>query len=515
MDRDEARFAQASKQMLETGNLVDIRFQDVPRYKKPAGIYWFQGASAALAGPPYDRIWAYRLPSLLGAIAAVLLTFWAGTPLFGRRAAFLGATLLAGTIMLGAEARLAKTDAALLACVVLAQGSLARLYSGDKRLTPALLFWAAQGLGILIKGPIAPLISLLTIAALAIWDRRADWLRALRPHLGLPLMLLMVAPWLIAIGFASHGQFFTDAVGNDMAQKLAGGQESHGAPPGYYFIAAIVTFWPATLFLLPALGHAFHERTAPAFRFALAWALPAWLFFELVPSKLPHYVLPAYPALTLLCGAAILAAMEEGTRPFGKILSGLARAGFAVGAVLFIALLAGLQRLADGVYHLGDIALALLVIPLAVLADLAFRRKRYDRAAAVALACSAVVTAGALGVVGPGLDAPFVAPRLVAALPRTPQGHLPRLVISGYSEPSLVFLAGTGTLIVPSGTRAAETLALSSDSNIVAAVSAEADPAFRAEMAQLHLHFPAIGRISGFNYSIGKPVTLILYKARP
>src|SRR3982751_4537128 len=79
-DRDEARFAQATKQMLETGEYVDIRFQDEVRYKKPVGIYWLQAAvvktATALGMPNAQRtIWVYRIPSLIGAVGAVLLTY--------------------------------------------------------------------------------------------------------------------------------------------------------------------------------------------------------------------------------------------------------------------------------------------------------------------------------------------------------------------------------------------------------------------------------------------------------
>ena len=82
VDRDEARFAQATKQMLETGEYVDIRFQNEVRYKKPVGIYWLQAAAVKAGealGVPQARttIWLYRLPSLFGAIGAVLLTYWA------------------------------------------------------------------------------------------------------------------------------------------------------------------------------------------------------------------------------------------------------------------------------------------------------------------------------------------------------------------------------------------------------------------------------------------------------
>ncbi len=81
IDRDEARFAQATKQMVESGDFVDIRFQDEVRYKKPVGIYWLQAAvvetaSRSACRGPQVRIWLYRMPSLIGAIGAVLLTYW-------------------------------------------------------------------------------------------------------------------------------------------------------------------------------------------------------------------------------------------------------------------------------------------------------------------------------------------------------------------------------------------------------------------------------------------------------
>ena len=115
-DRDEARFAQATKQMLETGEYVDIRFQDEVRYKKPVGIYWLQAAvvkTAEALGVPNARqtIWLYRIPSLIGAIGAVLLTYWTALAFVSRRAALLAGLMMATSILLGVEARLAKTDA--------------------------------------------------------------------------------------------------------------------------------------------------------------------------------------------------------------------------------------------------------------------------------------------------------------------------------------------------------------------------------------------------------------------
>ena len=89
-DRDEARFAQATRQMLETGDFVRINVQDEPRNKKPIGIHWMQAGAVALTEPitgNLNTIWAYRIPSLLGAIIAALAAFWGGIPAVGRRAA--------------------------------------------------------------------------------------------------------------------------------------------------------------------------------------------------------------------------------------------------------------------------------------------------------------------------------------------------------------------------------------------------------------------------------------------
>ena len=138
VDRDEARFAQATKQMLETHEYVDIRFQNEVRYKKPVGIYWLQAAAVKageVLGVPQARttIWLYRLPSLAGAIFAVLLTYWAALAFVARRGALVAALMMASSVLLGVEARLAKTDAMLLFTSVAAMGAMARIYLASQR----------------------------------------------------------------------------------------------------------------------------------------------------------------------------------------------------------------------------------------------------------------------------------------------------------------------------------------------------------------------------------------------
>jgi len=186
IDRDEARFAQATKQMVESGDFVDIRFQDDVRYKKPVGVYWLQAAAVETAsklGLPRAqlRIWLYRVPSLIGAIGAVLLTYWTALAFVTRRGAALAALLMASCVLLGAEARLAKTDAMQLLSVTAAMGAMARVYlswqRGEDPVHPSwsapAIFWTALAGGILLKGPLILMFVGLTILALAILDRSA------------------------------------------------------------------------------------------------------------------------------------------------------------------------------------------------------------------------------------------------------------------------------------------------------------------------------------------------------
>src|ERR1700719_452106 len=291
LDRDEARFAQATRQMLETGDFLRIRFQDEARNKKPAGIYWLQAAAvAAFSAPASTAIWPYRLPSVVGALTAALLIFAIGSALFAgdaespapRVAAFIAAVLLASALGIIVEAHIAKTDAALLATVVAGQGAIGLIYVRARTGRPAMpalaaMFWAAETAAILLKGPPGPALAILTVLALSIADRDLRWLRALYPVAGIIFTIIAVLPWLIAIERATEGNFLADSLGQDLWAKLIGPQESHGAPPFSYLLMATATFWPGSVMLVPALARGWRGREMPAERFLLAWLLPAWV----------------------------------------------------------------------------------------------------------------------------------------------------------------------------------------------------------------------------------------------
>lgn len=509
VDRDEARFAQATRQMLETGDFVRIRFQAEPRNKKPAGIYWLQAASVAVFSDVESReIWPYRLPSALGAAAAVLLTFGLGQALVGRRAAFLGAALLASSLALVVEAHMAKTDAMLLAAVVAAQGALARIYLAAREgrgtgAGPPLLFWAALGFGMLIKGPIAPMIAVLTLVALKLSDRSTPLLRLLRPAWGAPLALAFVLPWLIAVSLVDDSGFIGQAVREDLLAKLFSGQEAHGFPPGYYLLLLVVTFWPGSLFVWHGLRWAWRGRAEPALRFCLAWIVPAWLLFELVPTKLPHYVLPLYPALALLAGRAALDA-AEGLVPRLRSWDGRlaylawALAGLAIaGAAVAIPIAAG-----GGVEPLSLIpALAALTVAGAGLRQA--WRGRIVPALAVGIVAAVAIHAPTLQYVLPRADGIWLSRSVAEAAARVAPAR-PLVAAAGYHEPSLVFLFGT-ELALTGPVEAARRLAAAPDGLVL--VSGDNADAFRAARPTA----TPLATVRGFNYSKGRWLELTLY----
>ena len=517
LDRDESRFAQSSRQMLESGNFIDIRFGHVPRYKKPAGIYWLQSATTAIAGlGDRSHIWTYRLPSLLGGLFAVLLCFWCARAFASAEAAWLGAALMATSVLLTAEATIATTDAVQLACLMGAMGVLLRLYlSGRDPQAPVsglrlvLLGWAAFAAGILIKGVVVPAVCVATVLALVAWDRGAwRWLKGLRPLYGIPLVLLIVLPWAIAILLESHGAFYEQSLGQDFAAKLAGGQESHGAWPGYYLLLVTLTFWPAILFVLPGLGAAIRKHGDPATRFLLVWAGASWAMFEVVPTKLPHYVLPAYPALAMLAALWMLRPRDEPEARWQPILFYAAAAQFALGVAAFTVAPVLLPKMygAGSVWWLMALAGLGAVLGLAALIA-QLRRSAIWATALALLAVLAFYPVLTVGVV-PRLSALWVSPRAAQLVTLRAHRGDPPPALAGYTEPSLVFLLGTETRLTD-GAGAAEVGAFQGG---LALVEDDERSAFLAHLAELEADAVKVGELSGLNYSRGRKVHITLYR---
>jgi 4-amino-4-deoxy-L-arabinose transferase-like glycosyltransferase len=514
LDRDEARFAQASAQMLESGDYVSIDFQDRPRFKKPVGIYWMQAAAVkAFSGVEKRRIWAYRIPSLIGAMIAAAACAWGAAGFFGGRRGFVAGAILGATLILSTEAFIAKTDAMLCAMVTLALAALGRLYAAYRdgqppgRLT-RLLFWIGIAVSILVKGPIGPMIALTTILALWAWDRKAPWLKDIWWTWGVAIVLLVVGPWALAITVTTDGGFWTSAVAGDMLSKLnEAGQESHGAPPGVHALLAPVLLFPATLLLPAGLAYGWTCRDRPGVRFALCWLVPAWLIFELSPTKLPHYTLPLYGALAWLIAAAVAEPTPRLVRLTGAILGMMVACALGVGVIYAAKTYGGATATAAA-------TLAAVLFAAAGIAGAVYLLQRRPlHALTAALALGVAAHAVAAGLAAPQLHTLWVAKRTTKALdaaridPRN--GITPGPVaITGFHEPSIVFSLGTETALT--------------DAQGAADAIAEGRPAV-VEKGQLAAFLDAVraygvtaapaGEVRGLNYSKGDPVDLFLYRS--
>ncbi|MGE4165451.1 MAG: ArnT family glycosyltransferase [Xanthobacteraceae bacterium] len=515
VDRDEARFAQASKQMVESADYVDIRFQNEVRYKKPVGIYWLQAGAvqaASALGIPEARgeIWIYRLPSLLGATGAVLLTYWTALAFVSRRAALLAGAMMASCVLLGVEARLAKTDAMLLATTTAAFGALARAYLAPRRTPPGVvdwsvpvIFWTALAAGTLLKGPLIFLFVGLTTLVVSIIDRSVRWLAVLRPITGLIWYLLLVLPWFVMIMGKTGSAFFQGSIGADALPKILGAQESHGAPPGLYFILFWVTFWPGAVIAGLAAPTVWRARREPGAKFLLAWLIPAWIVFELVVTKLPHYVLPVYPAIAIL----IAGVLERG---------GLSKARWLIhGTIGWVLLPAAIAVVSIVGFVVLSRDLGFVAWPFAAGAVVMglFAWWLYDVDGAEYAMLRAIVAAfltvvTVYGVVLPSLPALFPSVAMTQALHDSDCDE-PLVAAVGYHEPSLVFLAGTRTLLTD-GAGAADFLRQGACR--FAFVEQRHERSFAQRAQAIGLRYAPLPRIEGFNISNGRRISVSVFR---
>jgi 4-amino-4-deoxy-L-arabinose transferase-like glycosyltransferase len=516
LDRDESRFAEASKQMIESGNYVDIRFSTVPRYNKPVGVYWLQAASTRLLGqPPYKRIWTYRLPSLIGGILAVLLTYWCARAFASRETSLMAAALLAVTALVAGESVIATTDALLLATIMAAQGVFLRTYllarrGSESGPSPALWLaaWAAIGFGVLLKGPVILAVLALSAITISLWDGDWTWLRKLRPGWGVLVMLAIVLPWAIAIAFASHGAFYQRALGHDFAAKVMGGQESHGAPPGYYLVLWSVTFWPAILFALPGIGAGILHRAQPAIRYLLAWAAPNWLMFEAVPTKLPHYILPVYPALAVLTALWLTNDQGAGEPRWLTVLRTYSRAQFLVVAAAAVAIVPDLFGAAIPIVpFLAALGLLGVCMAAAVLQE----RRQVTAAAICAVIAAALLYPLLSAVVAPRLGALWLSERAAPRIVADSRPNDPPPVLAGYVEPSLVFLLRSD-IYLKSGKEGGPIAAAQGG---LAVVEDHERSDFLQALHSRHARETPVDQLSGFNYSRGREEHITVYRITP
>ncbi len=320
-DRDEPRYAQTSRQMLQSGDWVVPHYLDLVRTAKPPLIYWCQAAAMRIfgdAGPAAN--FAARFPS---AVAISVLLVGASAflwPRLGPQRTLWTVTIFATSGLTIASAKMCITDAVLLVWVTVAQLCLYAAWRG-RATWPVVIAWAvATGLAGLTKGPVVVGMQAMTVLVLFVLhavDRR--WAPAAAADVAPPppavaggpvwprvvvavlIVAAIVLPWVLMMR-----SYIRTMVQHEVLDRMLTPLEQHAGPPGYYFASIWATFFPWSLLLPLAIGLGFHRRADPRTRFALAAVIGPWVMLECIRTKLPHYLLPAFPFLAYLTADALV-----------------------------------------------------------------------------------------------------------------------------------------------------------------------------------------------------------------
>jgi len=281
------------------------------------------------------------------------------------------------------------------------------------------------------------------------------WLKTLRPFAGLLYALALIAPWFVSITLASHGQFLEQSAGHDMFAKIWQGQNRGMLPPGLYLLAFLVSFFPFSLPAMLAAPDAWRHRADPAVKFCLGWIIPCWIVFELSLTKLPHYVMPMYPAIALLAAKALregYPTLQEFTRRWPLVM--IVALWVMIGAALATTGIL-LPQIVDGTWSPLQIGAGIALVTLQTLALVLLARPAYRQHSLVVLAAGALLfNAISFGITLPNLRHLWLSADVVRAANYVkPCGDM-RLVTTAYNEPSLIFLAGTDTLVRTDGAQA-------------------------------------------------------------
>ena len=341
-------------------------------------------------------------------------------------------------------------------------------------------------------------------------ERHIRWLKQLQLFKGLFVTCCLVMPWAISVSTATDGAFLESAIKGDFLSKVQSAQESHGAPPGTYLVLLGLLFWPGLAFAGRIAGLGRQLIAGDAARFCLAWFVGYWLVIEFVPTKLPHYVLPALPALVLLVSHALCRKMPPSTRLTRWISEGLMFLAGICGFVLAAVLLWASVRF-GGVT--GGRAFLFALITVCLIAVCLWRLwlwRQYHRLAdmLVVLGCGALAHIIAVAGVVAGASAIHISSRLAAEINKLPEK--PAVIsLIGYHEPSAVFHLGQDILLL----NAEEAAVFMADSKEgLAVIEHSARKAFLDLSDTLGLNLVSSGQVTGFTISRGRDIELILYK---
>jgi len=468
-DRDEPRNAGCAREMMKRHDWIVPTFNAELRGAKPALQYWFMISAYYAFG---DTEFSARFWSAMLSIGTVLLTARLGSLLAGPRVGFWSAIILSTSLMMGMAARIATPDAYLIffttaSIYTFAWGARSVLKrtpetgseTGTSRIpwTAAVIMYCLLGMNVLAKGPIGWL-GPIAIIHLSLWCRqivgegvfrsagtvfRSCWrtIRYLRPVAGLLIVLVVSAPWYIAVTLATDGQWFIDFFLNNNLSRALTAMEKHAGPWWYYAPAILAGFFPWSVVMMPLIVDLWRrvsrERDA-ADVLCVTWVVVWVAGFTLARTKLPSYVTPCYPALAILTGRYIVR-WQEGTLQIGSVFSKAPLVCYGlVGVIIGVAFLGAGYA---GFGGLEPLAVLGLILGVSAVTSLWFARLRRIRPAVGWFCAGCVLFSFSFH----GLGSPRVAKfqRAEELLQTVDQRTTePRFASYGCLEPSWVYYAG-------------------------------------------------------------------------
>ncbi len=510
VDRTEIIWSETTRDMVNRGDWTDPRYGEAVHQYRPIGTFWTQGVARWLAGNSHDRdIAVYRIPSFLAVTLAVLTLFWLGRGLVGAETALIASALFAVAPLTALVSQLAIAEGLSLLPATVAMLTLARIYTNaEEGLGTALLFRIAVGVGVLIHALLVPILVLSTLIALYFFDSDVSWLKRLRPAAGVPIALVLGAPWLI-VRVHQDGVAFSGMSWHDFLGALGGAQDMKlRAFPGTFVFAMLIGFIPGTMLLGTAFKRFWGTRDQRLPRFLLAWAIGYLVYLEALSSKPGTYMVQTvFPALALAVAIIVTSEHGGGKRPEWS--------GFAVWptalAALPIAVFAGVYAFAGEPPSLLAALLIAASAGLFIWTGQLGREGHLSRGAAVGAGAVGLFAITLLGVVLPSVDQIWPARVIAEAIAACPKNAS---VLIGFREPSGRFL-----LAVPPERQTPEALAKRAEDKTPTLSIVEDRWAKRANWAlqsksQDPLPQP-IGCVPVYNVMRGCPLYFRIYPPNP
>jgi 4-amino-4-deoxy-L-arabinose transferase-like glycosyltransferase len=332
IDRDEPRFAEASREMLQRGDYVVPYFNNHYRFDKPPLAYWLQTISYRIFG---DNDFAARFPSTIAAaLTALILLEW-GRRIGSERVGWWAAIIFTLCLQTFVHAKAAVADMWLVFFVTLAHWSAYELLRDratsisqpstlNSQRSSWWIFYLALAFGFLAKGPIA-WTPLLTIGSTMFFARDIELARRIKFVRGIFLTLAIVSIWGVPALIRTHGDFFRVGIMHHVVARSFSTMEGHGASSfgtyllllPFYLITIFASFFPWSIKLPWLIKRLWRERDKID-NYLFAGSAIIFVIFTFVQTKLPHYTLPAFPLLALLL-ARYLAHADFSPKTFARI----------------------------------------------------------------------------------------------------------------------------------------------------------------------------------------------------